>query len=346
MERRIPAEETGRYPTEKRGKPEGGAEAPRETEGAKKRPMQYIVLDLEWNQPISWQSPVYREVGDRLIFEMIQIGAVKMDAELRITGELNLPIAPTHYLTIHPRIRRMTGLGPEELAGAPAFREALEQFAAWCGEDYALLTWGCDDVSVLQQNIDFFDCGDIPLAPLYDIQKLFAAERGLKNRPSLKSAMEMAGIAADEQMAFHNARNDAWYTALVFQTMKDPRAVLTCPQSPRSLIHKPRKTRERTPMTAFPSLEAALESEMALRPACPRCGRIMTLDGEYVLQSPDKYISIGKCRGHGRMLLRLAFRAEKEGHVLMRRTVAPASNANIAYVHTKQFQARQRKEQA
>ena len=304
--------------------------------------MHYIVLDLEWNQPLSWQSPVYKQIGDRLIFEMIQIGAVKLDDDLQIADALSLPIAPTHYIQIHPRIRRMTGLGAEELAGAPAFREALEQFAAWCGEDYVLLTWGCDDVSVLQQNIDFFGCQDIPLPPLCDIQKLFAQVHQLKDRPSLKKAMELMDIAPDESMAFHNARNDAWYTALVFRTLPDPSAVLQYAQTPKSLIHKPRKTRERTPMNPFPSIQAALESDTAQKPTCPRCGRILALDGEYVLQSPDKYISIGKCRSHGRMLLRLAFRTEEEGHVLMRRSVAPANHSNIAYVHTKQFQAQQR----
>ena len=223
--------------------------------------MHYIVLDLEWNQPLSWQSPVYKQIGDRLIFEMIQIGAVKLDDDLQIADALSLPIAPTHYIQIHPRIRRMTGLGAEELAGAPAFREALEQFAAWCGEDYVLLTWGCDDVSVLQQNIDFFGCQDIPLPPLCDIQKLFAQVHQLKDRPSLKKAMELMDIAPDESMAFHNARNDAWYTALVFRTLPDPSAVLQYAQAPKSLIHKPRKTRERTPMNPFPSIQAALESD-------------------------------------------------------------------------------------
>ena len=304
--------------------------------------MQYIILDLEWNQPISWQSPVYRQIGDRLIFEMIQIGAVKLDENLQIADSLSLPIAPTHYIQIHPRIRRMTGLGTEELAGAPAFREALEEFAAWCGEDYVLLTWGCDDVSVLQQNIDFFECGDIHLAPLCDIQKIFEKVHGLKDRPSLKSAMELMGIAPEEDMAFHNARNDAWYTALVFRTLPDPAAVLEYAQTPRSLIHKPRKTREKTPAAAFPSVVDALDSDAALKPTCPRCGRILSLDGEYVLQSPDRYITIGKCGSHGKMLLRLAFRTEEEGQVLMRRSVSPANHSNIAYVHTKQFQARQR----
>jgi len=307
--------------------------------------MHYIVLDLEWNQPISWQSAAYKKVGDRLIFEMIQIGAVKLDDRLEISDAISLPIAPTCYQQIHPRIRRMTGLGEEELAGAPAFREALEQFAAWCGEDYILLTWGCDDVSVLQQNIDFFECGDIVLPPLCDIQKQFAEVHQLKDRPSLQKAMEMLEIEADEHMAFHNAKNDAWYTALVFRTMPDPAAAIRYAQEPRNLIHKPRNAREKTPPASFPSLRAALESDAALKPVCPRCGRNLTLDGEYVLQSPDKYVTIGKCRNHGKMLLRLAMRAEGEGQVQMRRSVAPANHANVAYVHTKQFQARQRASQ-
>ena len=301
--------------------------------------MQFIILDLEWNQPISWQSSVYRQVGDRLIFEMIQIGAVKLRADLSIADTLSIPIAPTHYLQIHPRIRRMTGLGPEELAGAPAFREALEQFVRWCGEDYVLLTWGCDDVSVLQQNIDFFECGDISLPPLCDIQKLFAQVHEMKDRPSLQKAMEMTGIAADEAMAFHNARNDAWYTALVFRTLPDPEAVLSCVQQPKSLIHHPRHTRERTGREFFSSVREALASDTALHAVCPRCGRILTLDGEYVPQSADKYIAIGRCRHHGRQVLRLQFRLEEPGRVSLRRSAAPATPANIAYIHTKQFQA-------
>ena len=300
--------------------------------------MHYIVLDLEWNQPLSYQSAVYRRVGDRLIFEMIQIGAVRLGDDLRIMDSISIPIAPTHYFQIHPRIRRMTGLGAEELAGAPSFREALEQFSSWCGEDYVLLTWGCDDVSVLQQNIDFFDCGDIPLAPMYDIQKLFAEVHQLKDRSSLKAAMDLVQIAPDESMAFHNAKNDAWYTAQVFRTLPDPSAVLRCAQQPKNLIHKHRHSREKTPGEAFDSVQQALESDTALHPVCPRCGRILALDGEYVMQSADKYIALAKCKNHGRMLIRLLLQIDDDGRRVLRRTAARATQSNIAYVHTKQLQ--------
>ena len=307
--------------------------------------MTYIVLDLEWNQPISYQSSTFRKVGDKLMFEMIQIGAVKLDADLNPGEAISIPIAPTHYVKIHPRIRRMTGLDSETLAGAPAFREALQQFAAWCGEDYTLLTWGIDDVSVLYQNIHFFHCEDIVLPPLCDIQRLFSTVHHLKDRSGLKTAMEMVNITPDDTMSFHNALNDAWYTALVFKTLPDPSAVLNYPQEPRPLIHSRRVTRERTEGEAFASVREALASETAIHPVCPRCGRVLALDGEYIRQSADKYIAVAKCRNHGRILIRLRFRIDDDGKKIMSRTTAPATSANVAYIHTKQLQNQQRQAQ-
>jgi DNA polymerase III epsilon subunit-like protein len=307
--------------------------------------MTYIVLDLEWNQPISYQSSTFRKVGDKLMFEMIQIGAVKLDANLNPGEAISIPIAPTHYVRIHPRIRRMTGLDSETLAGAPAFREALQQFASWCGDDYTLLTWGIDDVSVLYQNIHFFHCEDIVLPPLCDIQRLFSTVHNLKDRSGLKTAMELVNITPDDTMSFHNALNDAWYTALVFKTLPDPSAVLNYPQEPRQLIHSRHITREKTEGEAFASVRDALSSETAIHPVCPRCGRVLALDGEYIKQSADKYIAVAKCRNHGRILIRLRFRIDDDGKKIMSRTTAPATSANVAYIHTKQLQNQQRQAQ-
>ena len=307
--------------------------------------MTYIVLDLEWNQPVSYQSRAYREVGDKLIFEMIQIGAVRLGPDLTPAEAISIPIAPTHYLKIHPRIKRMTGLDSEKLAGAPAFREALQQFASWCGDDYTLLTWGIDDVSVLYQNIHFFHCEDIVLPPLCDIQRLFSTVHNLKDRSGLKTAMELVNITPDDTMSFHNALNDAWYTALVFKTLPDPSAVLNYPQEPRPLIHSRHITREKTEGEAFASVRDALASETAIHPVCPRCGRVLALDGEYIKQSADKYIAVAKCRNHGRILIRLRFRIDDDGKKIMSRTTAPATSANVAYIHTKQLQNQQRQAQ-
>lgn len=73
--------------------------------------MHYIVVDLEWNQPMSFDSSVFRQVGDRLVFEMIQIGAVKVDDKYQVVDSISIPIRPQYYVKIHPRIRKMTQLG-------------------------------------------------------------------------------------------------------------------------------------------------------------------------------------------------------------------------------------------
>lgn len=300
--------------------------------------MHYIILDLEWNQPMSYQSHVYREVGDRLIFEMIQIGAVKLDDSLAVVDSISIPIRPVHYVKIHPRIRRMTQLGAEELADAPEFLEAMRQFVAWCGEDYALLTWGCDDVSVLKQNMDFFQCQEV-LPPLCDIQKLYSDETGCKDRKGLKAAMEELSIAPDENRSFHNALHDAYYTALVFAKLPHPERVLQYPQKPKQLIHANRTRREKLPGETFDSLYDALASDMAQHPRCPRCGKPATLEAEgYVKQCADKYIGLGQCKDHAAVLIRLRFQPTDDGKRIMHMTTAFATAANRAYIHTKRLQ--------
>lgn len=303
--------------------------------------MQYIIIDLEWNQPMSYDSAVYKQVGDRLIFEMIQIGAVKLDEKLNVVDSISIPIRPVHYVRIHPRIRKMTQLGQEELADALTFLPAMEQFAAWCGEDYTLLTWGCDDVSVLKQNMDFFNC-QVKLPPLCDIQRLFSDVYKCKDRKGLKAAMEMLNIEPDESRSFHNALNDAYYTALVFAKMPDPAAVLKYPQQPKQLIHAQHHSRRRIKGETYDSLAAALASDEAQQPRCPVCGKRTALEDGYVKQCADKYIGLSKCPHHGQLMIRLHFRPTEDGKRVMGMTIAKATAMNRAYVHTKKLQVQER----
>ena len=302
--------------------------------------MNYIVVDLEWNQPLSFDTHVYREVGDRLIFEMIQIGAVKVGENFEVVDSISIPIRPTHYVKIHPRIRKMTQLGAEELADAPQFLEAMDQFAAWCGEDYTLLTWGCDDVSVLKQNMDFFGC-KVQLPPLCDIQRLFSDVHKCRERKGLKAAMEMLDIQPDEARYFHNALHDAYYTALVFARLPNPEDVLKYPQQPRPLIHSDKH--ERRKGQAFASIREAFESEFAREPRCPVCAKKARLEEEgYVRQTADKYIGLAKCPQHGLLLVRVKLTLTHTGERLMSMNLAKAAPSNRAYVHTKRLQQQQR----
>lgn len=300
--------------------------------------MNYVIMDMEWNQPVSYDSHVYRQVGDRLIFEVIQIGAVKLDESLNIVDSISLPVKPTHYVRIHPRIRRMTGLDAEVFEEAPYFSEAIERFADWCGEQYALLTWGCDDVSVLNQNMTFFEC-ETQLAPLYDIQMLFseAFEHG-KDRKGLSSAMEFLGIEQDEQRTFHNALHDAYYTALVFQKLPEPEKVLKFRETPRPLIHMNRRDRTMRNKKRYDSLNAAFQSDEAVCAPCPVCKKKTEPDGRYIRQAGNKYVGLLRCEAHGPVFAQLTFAPEEGGAVWMSATTSLANKLKVAYIHTKQLQ--------
>ena len=299
--------------------------------------MHYIVMDLEWNQPTSFNTPVFRQIGDSLLFEVIQIGAVKLDEDFTLREELSIPIRPTHYTNIHPRVRRMTHLGQAELCDAPAFPEAMAQFADWCGEDYVFLTWGGDDISVLQQNLDFFQYqGEI--GKMYDVQRYYAEafELGARQK-SLKGAMEHLEIPADDNRDFHNAVNDAFYTALVLQKLPDPIYVLRHEQSPRKLCHNVRRTRFRVTRTV-PSVTAGLALPEVRTPECPTCKKPTPLITELTPQAPGKYVGISKCDTHGQLFIKVRFSLLPDGQRGMYLSVTAANQQTRAYVHTKVLQ--------
>ena len=304
--------------------------------------MQYIVVDLEWNQPVSYNSAVYRRVGDSLMFEVIQFGAVKLSEELQVVDSVSIPVRPTQYTSIHPRVRRMTHLGREELADAPVFLDAMEQFAQWCGEDYVLLTWGCDDISVLKQNIDFFGYeGEMPR--FFDIQRHYAQVMGLgASQKGLKSAMEQLEIQPDEERSFHNALDDAYYTALVFQKLPHPEKALEHEQTARKLCHSQRATRMRVTHMVR-SVKEGLESEAVRTPVCPTCKKPTALQTELIVQAPGKYVALSKCAQHGVMFVKLCFTLMPDGQKGMRLSVLPANRQNKAYVHTKELQYQYKK---
>ena len=73
--------------------------------------MNYIVFDLEWNQ-----SPEGKERSDRYLqFEIVEIGAVKLDQNRKPIGEFRRLVKPQVYEELHFKIQEVTGLEMELL---------------------------------------------------------------------------------------------------------------------------------------------------------------------------------------------------------------------------------------
>ena len=114
--------------------------------------MQYIIFDLEWNQPHSDGAMITEPVY--LTGEIIEIGAVKLNEHFTPVDELRLYITPKHYTKMHRRIAALTGIHDRQLQeqGIP-FPEAFAKFTDWCGEDYAYMTWSLSDMPMLLDNM-------------------------------------------------------------------------------------------------------------------------------------------------------------------------------------------------
>ena len=300
--------------------------------------MHYILMDLEWNQPLSHLSAQYRRYGKQLMFDMIQIGAVKLDEGKRMLGSFNQFIQPGLYRKLHPRISRITGITQEDLYGAPGFVEALERFVAWCGEDYALITWGCDDISVFQQNLNFYLEEERAMPPVYDLQRLYSAQDKQKNRAGLASAMKAMGISPSDEHPFHSAVDDAYYTAMIMQRLPEAEKVLEHPQAVRELVPANKGREEKADDLRFTSLKQALDSRPAQEPNCPVCGRRLSIPEGYAPFREQTWRALADCPDHGLVLVDLVLDKTSDGKPRVRRRAALSEQQNPAYVKTKHLQ--------
>ena len=181
--------------------------------------MNYIVFDLEWNQPAD-VGPVSK---GKLAFEIIEIGAVKLDENKKIISKFSELVKPRVYHKLNWRTEKMLHISMHELRESGAyFSDVVKRFLNWCGEDFIFCTWGSQDLSELQKNLSYFHLKDLSHEPIkyYDVQRLFASYMKEEDvSRSLETAVDMIGLEKD--VPFHRAYSDAYYTAKVFSVIDD-----------------------------------------------------------------------------------------------------------------------------
>ena len=178
--------------------------------------MNFIVLDLEWNQCPTGKSDT---IG-QLPFEIIEIGAIKLDEALAIQDSFREVIRPQVYRTLHFKTREIVSLRSIDLENGRVFPEVIREFFDWCGPDPYFCTWGPSDLMELQRNMAFHQIpNSFPFPFLYyDIQKIFSIRyEDRRTRRSLESAVDY--LSMPKEVAFHSALSDAHYTSLIMQHM-------------------------------------------------------------------------------------------------------------------------------
>lgn len=92
--------------------------------------MNYIVMDLEWNQSYNGHMGEH----PRMPFEIIEIGAVKVDKNLNIIDEYSSLIKPKIYKKLHSKIRTILNYDEDDLSLGRGFKEVCSEFLDWCGK--------------------------------------------------------------------------------------------------------------------------------------------------------------------------------------------------------------------
>ncbi|MBQ7840354.1 MAG: exonuclease domain-containing protein [Lachnospiraceae bacterium] len=308
--------------------------------------MDYIVLDLEWNQASDSNDSRSR----MLTFEIIEIGAVKLNRCMEIVDTFHELIRPQVYEEMHKITEKLIQIHMDELTQCRLFEEVMRDFLSWCGEDYMFGTWGPLDLTELQRNMTFFGMEPLAGGPFkfYDIQKMFsiAFEDG-RSRRSLEYGVDFLNITKD--IPFHRALSDAWYTARVLQMIKDPMVLqrisfdtYSLPKDRRSEIHVVFDNYAKYISRAFADKEALMTDREVISTRCYLCHRNLRRKIRWFSPNGKHYYSISWCDKHGYMKGKIRVKKADNDMVYAVKTTKFISEKEMAQIqmkkeHTKQL---------
>ena len=298
--------------------------------------MNYIVLDMEWNQP--WPgSPSSKKVLPVAIRgEIIQIGAVRMTEDQQVCDEFQILIKPKYYRHLNRRVSKLPGIKESQLReeGVP-FPEAMEAFRTWCGEDVVFLTWGFDDIGILRENLQLFEMETGWTEKWYNAQMIFNAQTdGSTAQKALKTAMEIFEIEATRPA--HDALGDAYHTALICAKLDLKRgqeeydAALKSHENGFHGAELPGCI-DRKVFHDYADKRTALSAMSGEENICPICGGRM-LGSRWFAQPGHRYMDLASCPEHGKFLIRVRLSTQPDGLIRVSRlTYEATSEAAEAY---------------
>lgn len=278
--------------------------------------MNYIVIDLEWNQSSQGKLKRNKEIP----FEIIEIGAIKMDSKRNIIGEYNQLICPKVYHDMNQITESLIKMQMEDLERGRPFEEVIVEFMEWCGDDYKFCTWGPLDLTELQRNMRFFKQKELSDGPLefLDLQKIFSLAFGEKTeRHSLENAVDQLKIEKD--IPFHRAFSDAYYTAKIFE--KIPRHYLryvsfdtyNLPKSKEKEIKIQFDDYYKYISREFKTKESATGDKEVMSTKCYLCGKVTKRRVKWFTPNNKHYYNVSICEEHGYMKSKVRIRKSEKG---------------------------------
>lgn len=291
--------------------------------------MNYIVLDFEWNQ-----SPYGKEASvRRLPFEIIEIGAVKLDENGRVIDEFDTMVRPVVYKKMHHMTMEMTGITDEQLKTGIRFERAALDFILWCGEDYMFCTWGNLDLFEFQRNLKYHRMLDLLDGPVtyINLQKIFKQFYSNEHTVcALESAVDYFDIKKNGE--FHRAIQDARYTASIFKKMDKEKMMdnytvdyYQYPSSKDEEIELHYEDYDKYISRGFKTKEAALKDKRVCEARCFMCKKEAEIRMDWFASKTRNHYCLIECREHGYTRGKIKLKRMDDGKIIAIKTFRPIS---------------------
>lgn len=309
----------------------------------------YIIFDLEWNQ-----SPYGKErTVEDCPFEIIEIGAVKLDESGKLLGEFHRLIRPQLYSKMHYIISEVTHMDINELnVSGESFVTAAAAFFDWCGDEAVYCTWGSQDLTELQRNMAFYGMENPFPNPLfyYDVQKLYGLLYEDGRKLSLDTAVNNLQLA--EERPFHRALDDAYYTGLVLEQL-DKKQIK--PYVSIDYYRLP-KTREEHIRLVFPNYskevsrtfntkEEAMLDKGLLEMKCYACNRILRKKIRWFAANTRVWYGLAICPEHGSLKGKIRLKKAEGDQVFAVKTLKLIDEAGVQDIRDRKAAVNKRRSQ-
>ena len=301
--------------------------------------MNYIVLDLEWNQ-----CPTGKENENELIpFEIIEIGAVKLNENLKEIDRFREVVRPQVYKKLHFKTKEIVTLREIDFASARYFSEIIPDFFRWCGEKPRFCTWGPADLTELQRNLSYYDISSPFPFPLmyYDIQKIFSiVYEDRKSRRSLEYAINFLKLPKD--IPFHSALSDALYTSLVMQHLAVEEIMsnssidyFRTPNSRRQEIYLHYNSYVKFVSKPFETKTQAMKDRVVTSTVCYLCNKSTPKKIRWFATGGSNYCCVSYCSKHGYMKGKIRLRQRRDGKFYAVKTTKMISSEDAYAIREK-----------
>lgn len=309
--------------------------------------MNYIVLDLEWNQSSGGK---YAEKPE-LPFEIVEIGAIKLNEACELIDTFHAIVKPSVYLEMNSHIEQITHVSMQDLETGMNFKQAACSFIDWCAANYRFCTWGSMDLTELQRNMAYFQVERTLETPLfyYDIQKLYSISYSDgKSRVSLSSAVD--ALAIEKAIPFHRADADTYYTAMIMRVMNMEKVKENIsidyyhpPASHKEEIYLTFPTYSKYVSRTFNTKEEAMADKGVTTTSCYLCRKNIKKKIRWFSYNSRTYYSLMYCNVHGWVKGKIRIKKTDDGKFFVIKTLKITNKSGAETIQQRQEEVRIRR---